>query len=136
QIGPFEAREPAEGVVQGLGRKLWVQARHRIAEAPGQHHLAVIAPFGGRHVGRDVGAVGDFPTDSLEPGESRFFDDGFGEGPHGSIQCTTGCARNSSSAMPSPPTSSVRLGLKASAKAAMPAGISRARPLLTSMATS
>ena len=52
--------------------------------------------------------------------------------PH--TQHSTGCDRNSSTGMPSPPTSRRRVGRKAPAKAAMPGGVPRARPLLTSIA--
>ena len=52
--------------------------------------------------------------------------------PH--TQCSTGCDRNSSTAIPSPPTSRRRVGRKALAIAAMPGGVPRARPLLTSIA--
>ena len=49
-------------------------------------------------------------------------------------QCSTGRSRNSSTGMPSAPTSSLRCGWKASENAASPGSASRERPLLTSIA--
>ena len=52
----------------------------------------------------------------------------------GRTQCSTGLERKSSSGIPSPPTSRLRVGRKRSAKAVRPGGAPRARPLFTSIA--
>ena len=52
----------------------------------------------------------------------------------GVTQCVAGRSRNSSTAMPSSPTSNVRAFGKARTKTARPGNESRDRPLLTSMA--
>jgi len=66
--------------VQRSGWQLRVEADEGVAQALRENDLAVIGPLGRRHAGRDVGAVGDPPTDPLEPGERGVFDGGFAEG--------------------------------------------------------
>src|SRR5579885_3105193 len=105
--------------------------RKRLGARRGLAHVASQGDEFLAHLGCLDGAVLVAPNAPPEPAPPRC-----SERSHHSTQCATRCARNSSTAMPSPPTRSVRFGLNAAAKAAMPAGRSRVRPLLTSIATS
>ena len=55
---------------------LRVQPRERVTRTLLEHHLAVVAPLGFRHVRRNVRAVDDPPSGTLERGERSFLDDG------------------------------------------------------------
>lgn len=69
------------------------------------------------------------PSLSLRPEQTLWESRGYTRRP-------TGCRRGSSLGMPSPPTSTVRFGLNASTKAAIPGKNSHDRRLLTSIAVS
>ena len=62
QLRALGPRELAEGVLQRLGGQRGIEPRQRVAQPLRQHDLAVVAPLGGEHVRRDVGAVRDLPA--------------------------------------------------------------------------
>ena len=76
---PCRPRELAEGVVQCLGRKVWVQPLQRAAQPSLQHDRTIVGALGTRRIGGDVGAVRDAPAAAGEPVEGGVFDLGFGE---------------------------------------------------------
>jgi hypothetical protein len=83
QVRALRPGEPAEGVLQRLGGQRRVEPGERVAQALRQHDLAVVAPLGRGHVGRDVRTVRDAPADALQPGEGGVLDYRFGERRHG-----------------------------------------------------
>ena len=116
-----------------------IQRDQRLAQAALQDHVAVVRvrPLRARARRRRSRALKHRVAEALQPREGSVFDDGFGERAQSLTQCSTGRDRNSSSAMPSPPTSSVRARPEAPPRTppsrAAPRG---ARPLFTSMAVS
>ena len=79
-LGAFRSRELAEGVVRCVGGQRRVEAHEGIADAFGEHRVVVVPSFGGRHAGRDVGAMSDLPAGISQPGQGRLLDHRFGEG--------------------------------------------------------
>ena len=77
----------AGGIVQGLGRKIGVEAGQRLAQPPFQNHIALVGvgALGPRHPDSQIGAVQHRVAQRCEPGEGGVFDDGFGEGGHPSF---------------------------------------------------
>jgi hypothetical protein len=78
----FGTGELAESVVQGLGGKIRVEGRERLAQAVFQQYLPIVLPLGSQLARCDVGAVLDRVAEAFEPGEGRSFDGGFGESVH------------------------------------------------------
>ena len=86
QRGSLRVGQLAEGVVQGIGRKIGVEAGEGIAETLGQYDIAVIGALSVRRAGRDVRAVGHTPAEVVQPSQGRLLDIAFGEGGHGASQ--------------------------------------------------
>ena len=79
QSGSLRAGQLAEGVVQGIGGQVGVEAGEGIAQALRQDGLAVIGALGVRRAGGDVGAVGGAPTKVVrQPRQGGGFNGGFG----------------------------------------------------------
>ena len=76
---PFRPRELAVGVVQCLGRQVWVQPLQRAAQPSLQHDRTIVGALGTRRIGGDVGAVRDAPAAARQPVERGVLDLALGE---------------------------------------------------------
>jgi hypothetical protein len=117
RIAVRTSAQSGRGVLGRRGGAYRQEHRYRRGSCPGDRTEGLrLAAWPG---GRGRCASTDFPAETHH---------------HALTQCLTGFSKNSSTAIPPPPTRSVRSGLKASANAAMPGSVSATRPLLTSMA--
>ena len=80
QRGPLRSDQLAKGILQCVGGQVRVQSGQGIAQAPRQHHFAVIGPLCTRRIGGDVESVSHLPADIRQPFQGDLLDVGFGEG--------------------------------------------------------
>jgi len=81
----IEAEQPADGILQGLGRQAWVEADKGGAEAALQQHVAPVrvAALGSGLAGRQVGAIAGLVAQGRQPAQGSVLHDRLGEGAHG-----------------------------------------------------
>lgn len=75
--GAFDPKDMEKGVFESFGRQVGVQAVEGLPEAFLQNHLTIVVPLSRTLTRGDGGAGNGLVTDSLQPLQDGFLDDGF-----------------------------------------------------------